>query len=159
MLNIRGFKSSGTQALQISNDEDEDEYEDADEDDESDAIMDVTSSSDNEDEFDSVKPVGHKKPMLSAVEKEGPKTCSSVKATGDANYLNQSRFDQHNILPLTLKPIKSVRYEHMTVVQEEILPSILKRNDVLAKAKIGTDKTIAFLLPAIEVIVKSPLVL
>lgn len=41
--------------------------------------MDVTSSSDNKNEFDLVKPMGHKKPMLSVVEKKGPKTSNSVK--------------------------------------------------------------------------------
>lgn len=152
LLNRRGTKfSSATQALRISDDEDEDESED----DEFDAAMDVTSSSDDEDEFDSVKPVGHRQPISSAVKKEDPKT-SSVKVNGDANYLSQSRFDQHNISPLTLKATKAVGYERMTIVQEATLPSILKGKDVLAKAKTGTGKTIAFLLPAIEVIVKSP---
>jgi len=52
-----------------------------------------------------------------------------------------------------------VGYECMTIVQEATLPSILKGKDVLAKAKTGTGKTVAFLLPSIEVIVKSPPVL
>lgn len=160
LLNRRGSKSSGRQVLKISDDEDEDESEDEDEDkdDEFDAVTDVTSSSEDDDEFDSAKPVGHKQPMLSAVQKADPKT-SSVKVTGDANYLSQSRFDQHNISPLTLKATKAVGYERMTIVQEATLPSILKGKDVLAKAKTGTGKTVAFLLPAIEVIVKSPPVL
>ncbi|KAG4379670.1 hypothetical protein GLYMA_16G025700v4 [Glycine max] len=44
----------------------------------------------------------------------------------------------------------------MTVVQEATLPVILKGKDVLAKAKTGTGKTVAFLLPSIEVVAKSP---
>lgn len=151
LLNRRGSKSSsGTQALKISDDDDEDESEDDE--------IDVTSTSDDEDEFDSVKPVGHAQPILSAVGKADPKT-SSVKDNVDANYLSQSRFEQHNISPLTLKATKAVGYERMTIVQEATLPSILKGKDVLAKAKTGTGKTVAFLLPAIEVIVKSPPVL
>ncbi|XP_010266487.1 PREDICTED: DEAD-box ATP-dependent RNA helicase 31-like [Nelumbo nucifera] len=72
------------------------------------------------------------------------------------SYLSQTRFDQCSLSPLSLKGIKDAGYERMTMVQEETLPIILKGKDVLAKARTGTGKTVAFLLPAIEVIVKSP---
>eukprot|EP01018_Ginkgo_biloba_P004452 Gb_09254 [translate_table: standard] len=74
----------------------------------------------------------------------------------DEFYLTQTRFDECNISPLSLRAIKSAGYEQMTIVQEVTLPTTLKGKDVLAKAKTGTGKTVAFLLPAIEVIVKSP---
>ncbi|KAK4483525.1 hypothetical protein RD792_010722 [Penstemon davidsonii] len=73
-----------------------------------------------------------------------------------ASYLSESRFDQCSVSPLSLKGIKDAGYEKMTMVQEETLPLILKGKDVLAKAKTGTGKTVAFLLPAIELVVKSP---
>ena len=41
-----------------------------------------------------------------------------MKVTRDANYLSQSKFDQKNILPLTLKEINIVGYVFMTIVQE-----------------------------------------
>lgn len=44
----------------------------------------------------------------------------------------------------------------MTPVQAETLPSTLGGSDVLAQAKTGTGKTIAFLLPAIQKLVTSP---
>ncbi|XP_043716785.1 DEAD-box ATP-dependent RNA helicase 31-like isoform X3 [Telopea speciosissima] len=72
------------------------------------------------------------------------------------SYLSQTRFDQCSLSPLSLKGIKDAGYERMTEVQEATLPVILKGKDVLAKAKTGTGKTVAFLLPAIEVVVKSP---
>ncbi|XP_052193126.1 DEAD-box ATP-dependent RNA helicase 31-like [Diospyros lotus] len=72
------------------------------------------------------------------------------------SYLSETRFDQCSISPLSLKGIKDAGYEKMTVVQEATLPIILKGKDVLAKAKTGTGKTVAFLLPSIEVVVKSP---
>ncbi|KAI3444426.1 hypothetical protein Pfo_001091 [Paulownia fortunei] len=72
------------------------------------------------------------------------------------SYLSESRFDQCSISPLSLKGIKDAGYEKMTLVQEATLPVILKGKDVLAKAKTGTGKTVAFLLPAIELVVKSP---
>ncbi|KAF8026977.1 hypothetical protein BT93_E0026 [Corymbia citriodora subsp. variegata] len=72
------------------------------------------------------------------------------------SYLSETRFDQCSISPLSLKGIKDAGYEKMTVVQEATLPVILKGKDVLAKAKTGTGKTVAFLLPSIEVVIKSP---
>jgi ATP-dependent RNA helicase MSS116 len=42
----------------------------------------------------------------------------------------------------------------MTQVQHESLPDILKGHDVLVKAKTGTGKTLAFLVPSIEVLIK-----
>ncbi|KAJ4837297.1 hypothetical protein Tsubulata_026372 [Turnera subulata] len=72
------------------------------------------------------------------------------------SYLSETRFDQCPVSPLSLKGIKDAGYERMTVVQEATLPVILKGKDVLAKAKTGTGKTVAFLLPSIEVIVNSP---
>ncbi|GFY97427.1 P-loop containing nucleoside triphosphate hydrolases superfamily protein [Actinidia rufa] len=72
------------------------------------------------------------------------------------SYLSETRFDQCSVSSSSLKGIKDAGYEHMTVVQEATLPVILKGKDVLAKAKTGTGKTVAFLLPSIEVVLKSP---
>ncbi|KAH1130183.1 hypothetical protein J1N35_001561 [Gossypium stocksii] len=41
--------------------------------------------------------------------------------------------------------VKNLGYEKMTLVQEATLPAILQGKDVLAKAKTGTRKTLAFL--------------
>ncbi|KAK9280288.1 hypothetical protein L1049_013976 [Liquidambar formosana] len=75
---------------------------------------------------------------------------------GNESYLSETMFDQCSVSPLSLKGIKDAGYEKMTMVQEATLPVILKGKDVLAKAKTGTGKTVAFLLPSIEVVVKSP---
>ncbi|CAI9101127.1 OLC1v1038385C1 [Oldenlandia corymbosa var. corymbosa] len=80
----------------------------------------------------------------------------SSSAEGSDSYLSESRFDQCPVSPLSLKALKDVGYDKMTVVQEATLPVILKGKDVLAKAKTGTGKTVAFLLPSIEVVVNSP---
>ncbi|CAO2179189.1 unnamed protein product [Urochloa humidicola] len=89
-------------------------------------------------------------PQLGAVTSEGD-------AGGvDGSYLSDTRFDQCDISPLSLKAIKDAGYERMTRVQEATLPVILQGKDVLAKAKTGTGKTVAFLLPAIEVLSTLP---
>jgi ATP-dependent RNA helicase MSS116 len=47
------------------------------------------------------------------------------------------------------------QYEVATKVQAEAIPVALRGDDVLAKAKTGTGKTLAFLIPAIERLTRS----
>ncbi|PWA96821.1 P-loop containing nucleoside triphosphate hydrolases superfamily protein [Artemisia annua] len=79
-----------------------------------------------------------------------------VPSEGNEAYLSETRFDQCSVSPMSLRGIKDAGYEKMTIVQEATLPVILKGKDVLAKARTGTGKTVAFLLPSIEVVVNSP---
>jgi len=73
-----------------------------------------------------------------------------------ASHLSKTRFDHFKISPLSIKALHEVAgFDTMTVVQDATLPVILKGQDVLAKAKTGTGKTVAFLLPAIESILKA----
>ncbi|KAI5478526.1 hypothetical protein MNV49_005055 [Pseudohyphozyma bogoriensis] len=57
----------------------------------------------------------------------------------------------------TFEGIQSLRpvHEFCTPVQEATLPVILTGVDVLAKAKTGTGKTFAFLIPSIELLLRS----
>ncbi|KAK2993854.1 hypothetical protein RJ640_003966 [Escallonia rubra] len=87
--------------------------------------------------------------------KDSPPISSRSSPAASDSYLSETRFDQCSVSPLSLKAIKDAGYEKMTVVQEATLPVILKGKDVLAKAKTGTGKTVAFLLPSIEVVAKS----
>ncbi|VVB13748.1 unnamed protein product [Arabis nemorensis] len=108
-------------------------------------------SSDYDEEDD--EPIVIKGVSSKAVEADKPRTENAK--TSDS-YLSKARFDQFPLSPLSLKAIKDAGFETMTVVQEATLPIILKGKDVLAKAKTGTGKTVAFLLPAIEAVIKSP---
>ena len=42
----------------------------------------------------------------------------------------------------------------MTSIQAEAIPEVLTRKDVFAKAKTGTGKTLAFLIPGIEMLIQ-----
>ncbi|XP_019184914.1 PREDICTED: DEAD-box ATP-dependent RNA helicase 31-like isoform X2 [Ipomoea nil] len=98
-----------------------------------------------------------KETVLSSVGNEirsQPSPPSSL--VGGDSYLSETRFDKFSLSPLSLKGIKDIGYEKMTLVQEATFPVILKGKDVLAKAKTGTGKTVAFLLPSIEIVLKSP---
>ncbi|MED6216656.1 hypothetical protein PIB30_009542 [Stylosanthes scabra] len=71
------------------------------------------------------------------------------------SILTQSRFDECGMSPLTVKALSSVGYIHMTRVQEASLSVCLEGKDALVKAKTGTGKSAAFLLPAIEAVLKA----
>lgn len=45
---------------------------------------------------------------------------------------------------------KILKFERMTKVQEATMPHIMQQRDIVAKARTGTGKTVAFVLPSIE---------
>ncbi|KAE9614152.1 putative RNA helicase [Lupinus albus] len=73
----------------------------------------------------------------------------------EETVLTQKRFDECGVSPLTVKALSAASYIHMTRVQEASLPICLEGKDVLVKAKTGTGKSAAFLLPAIETVLKA----
>ncbi|KAI3498224.1 hypothetical protein L1887_33994 [Cichorium endivia] len=150
----RGGKTMGRQSL-MSSDQDEDDEEEEQKNIASkfrELISDEDDDDDDDDEDiddDEVLGNGH---SVKNVTSTSPKTTPD----GSESYLSETRFDQCAVSSQSLKAIKDAGYEKMTVVQAATLPIILKGKDVLAKARTGTGKTVAFLLPSIEVIAKSP---
>lgn len=69
--------------------------------------------------------------------------------------LSQKRFNECGISPLTIKALTAAGYVQMTRVQEATLSVCLEGKDAVVKAKTGTGKSIAFLLPAIEAVLKA----
>ncbi|KAJ8490472.1 hypothetical protein OPV22_012193 [Ensete ventricosum] len=72
----------------------------------------------------------------------------------EESLLTKKRFDECGVSPLTIKALTDAGYIQMTVVQEATLPVCLDGKDALVKAKTGTGKSAAFLLPAIETVMK-----
>lgn len=70
------------------------------------------------------------------------------------NTATMSRFEdlkQFNIHPKLLQTItQDMKFEFMTPVQAATLPTTMSGADVLAQAKTGTGKTLAFLLPVVQ---------
>lgn len=71
------------------------------------------------------------------------------------SILSQKRFDECNVSPLTVKALTEAGYVQLTRVQEATLSVCLEGKDSLVKAKTGTGKSAAFLLPAIETVLKA----
>ncbi len=60
------------------------------------------------------------------------------------------KFEDLNLHPSLLKAVKDQNYTHPTAIQEQAIPLVLKKNDVLASAQTGTGKTAAFALPILH---------
>ncbi|XP_022158751.1 DEAD-box ATP-dependent RNA helicase 31-like [Momordica charantia] len=148
----RDFKKQSRFVAESKSEEDDDD--DDDDDDKGQRIRDFLSDEDSADDDDEHNSGLRKSSsaLFPPGEMDPPRNSSG----SSGSYLSETRFDQCSVSPLSLKGIKDAGYEKMTVVQEATLPLILKGKDVLAKAKTGTGKTLAFLLPSIEVVVKSP---
>jgi ATP-dependent RNA helicase MSS116 len=76
----------------------------------------------------------------------------NANAIQDSSLLSKVAFaDQKNVHPLTAKAISQVLgLEYMTEIQSKTFGPAQEGKDVLGRARTGTGKTIAFLLPAVE---------
>jgi ATP-dependent RNA helicase MSS116, mitochondrial len=81
-----------------------------------------------------------------------PSPSTDNTASKSRHQFSETTFDSvQNISAPSKRALKEVlQYEYMTKVQEATLPVILQGHDVVAKAKTGSGKTTAFLLPIIE---------
>lgn len=59
-------------------------------------------------------------------------------------------FSSLNISEKVLDTLSKLHYEKMTPVQKEVIPYLLKDQDVLVQAETGSGKTAAFVIPVVE---------
>lgn len=65
------------------------------------------------------------------------------------------KFEELNLKPNLLKAIQAMGYTDMTPIQEQTIPHVIMKEDVIAQAPTGTGKTCAFAIPAIQEIDES----
>eukprot|EP00927_Polykrikos_kofoidii_P049082 TRINITY_DN43213_c0_g1_i1.p1 TRINITY_DN43213_c0_g1~~TRINITY_DN43213_c0_g1_i1.p1 ORF type:complete len:569 (+),score=87.89 TRINITY_DN43213_c0_g1_i1:50-1756(+) len=66
-------------------------------------------------------------------------------------HLSENTFDSIHCHPNILRSLHEVfKYTLMTHVQDSAIPACMQGGDVVAKAKTGTGKTLAFLIPALH---------
>ncbi|KAL6496771.1 hypothetical protein OROHE_027333 [Orobanche hederae] len=74
----------------------------------------------------------------------------------EGSILSTKRFDECCVSSLTVRALADTGYVQMTKVQDATFSAYLEAGkDALVKAKAGTGKSIAFLLPAIETVLKA----
>ena len=60
------------------------------------------------------------------------------------------KFTSLNLSKETLKALKDLSFKDMTPIQEQAIPLLLKKRDLIGQADTGTGKTAAFAIPIIE---------
>ena len=61
-------------------------------------------------------------------------------------------FENLDLIEPILRALKTEGYEKPTPIQEQAIPIILQRNDLLGCAQTGTGKTAAFAIPIIQLL-------
>lgn len=64
-------------------------------------------------------------------------------------------FESLNCSEETKKAVRDMGFTQMTEVQAKTIPPLLEGRDVLGAAKTGSGKTVAFMIPAIELLIKN----
>ena len=62
------------------------------------------------------------------------------------------KFDNLGLAPTILKTLHEKGYTQATPIQQQVIPEILKGQDILASAQTGSGKTAAFTLPILQVL-------
>ena len=82
---------------------------------------------------------------------EGPLPGTGTLALPNTGVQAQ-KFSELNLNLKTIRAIEEMKFETMTEIQQRAIPPLLAGRDVLGAAKTGSGKTIAFLVPAIEML-------
>lgn len=71
-------------------------------------------------------------------------------STGPAGIFSDTRFEDMGLVPALLKGVKEAGFERCTPIQAQALPLALAGRDVAGQARTGTGKTAAFLIAAMD---------
>jgi len=68
---------------------------------------------------------------------------------------NNLSFSKLGLSSPIIKILKQNNYTKATVIQEKVIPLLLQKNDIMAKAQTGTGKSASFVLPILELLSES----
>ena len=70
----------------------------------------------------------------------------------DSGQLNFMLFKDLSLIEPLLRALETEGYERPTPIQEQAIPPVLQRRDLLGCAQTGTGKTAAFALPILQIL-------
>ena len=73
------------------------------------------------------------------------------------DYFSNVKFSEMNLNKILLERLNLQGYEIATEVQAKSIPIALKGEDIIGSAKTGSGKSLAFLIPTVEYILKNPI--
>ncbi len=76
-------------------------------------------------------------------------------STGPAGIFSDTRFEEMGLEPALLKGVREAGFERCTPIQAQTLPLALAGRDVAGQARTGTGKTAAFLIAAMNRVLRS----
>lgn len=79
---------------------------------------------------------------------------SAAEPSGDNNTITTLGFSDLGLDSRLLQAVAHQKYQAPTLVQSKVVPLALNGQDILAKAKTGSGKTAAYLLPLLHSILK-----
>ncbi|MEE9444301.1 MAG: DEAD/DEAH box helicase [Cocleimonas sp.] len=74
----------------------------------------------------------------------------------DTTHLSKTKFSDLPLVPEILSAIADAGFEYCTPIQAESMKISLNGTDIAGQAQTGTGKTVAFLLPAFQYLMKNP---
>ncbi len=74
----------------------------------------------------------------------------------DTTHLSDTKFSELPLVPEIQSAISEAGFEYCTPIQAKTLPVSLLGKDIAGQAQTGTGKTVAFLLPAMQHLIKHP---
>ncbi|KAJ7943585.1 RNA helicase [Quillaja saponaria] len=96
--------------------------------------------------------MGDKRTNIQGVEGEKDEEGKEKVKIGGSGIMSNVTFASLGLSEPTLKAIKDMGFEHMTQIQARSIPTLLLNEDVLGAARTGSRKTLAFLVPAVELL-------
>ena len=74
----------------------------------------------------------------------------------ETTHLSETKFSDFPLVPEIQSAISEAGFEYCTPIQAKTLPISLQGKDIAGQAQTGTGKTVAFLLPAMQHLIKHP---
>jgi ATP-dependent RNA helicase DDX18/HAS1 len=79
---------------------------------------------------------------------------SSEDSTSD-KYFSEQKFADMNLSEQTVNSLTESGFETATEIQAKCIPMAIEGSDIIGSAKTGSGKSLAFLIPAVEILAKS----
>ncbi|KAF9438799.1 ATP-dependent RNA helicase [Entomortierella beljakovae] len=150
-------KTSKKEKISKEESEDEEEEEEEDNDDDDEEEEEESNDKDDEEDDDEEEEEEDKENINEEENQDGLPTIdyssNEVVAASAGKKINYD-FSSLELCEPTKKAVVDIGFNKMTEVQARTIPPLLAGRDVLGAAKTGSGKTIAFLIPAVELLYK-----